>query len=53
MNRLQALRTDTQFCVTLNRTEAIDPQKVIRTIDYAHPVYTAQGERAQPAAVRH
>jgi predicted NAD/FAD-binding protein len=47
MNRLQSLETDTQFCVTLNRTEAIDPDKIIRTIDYAHPVFTAAGERAQ------
>jgi predicted NAD/FAD-binding protein len=47
MNRLQNLDTDTQFCVTLNRTHAIAPDKVIRKIDYAHPVYTAAGERAQ------
>jgi predicted NAD/FAD-binding protein len=47
MNRLQALHTDTQFCVTLNRTHAIDPDKIIRKIAYAHPVYTAHGERAQ------
>ena len=47
MNRLQSLSTDTQFCVTLNRTGAIDPEKIIRKIGYAHPVYTAQGEQAQ------
>ena len=47
MNRLQDLRTDVQLCVTLNRTEAIDPARIIRTIDYAHPVYTAAGARAQ------
>ena len=47
MNRLQSLRADREFCVTLNRTEAIDPAKVIRTIDYAHPVYTAAGQAAQ------
>ena len=47
MNRLQALATDTQFCVTLNRSEAIDPSTIIRTIEYAHPVYTAAGEAAQ------
>jgi predicted NAD/FAD-binding protein len=33
--------------VTLNRTEAIDPALVIRTIPYAHPVYTAAGVKAQ------
>jgi predicted NAD/FAD-binding protein len=47
MNRLQSLKTDTQFCVTLNRTSKIDPEKIIRKIAYAHPVYTAAGERAQ------
>jgi predicted NAD/FAD-binding protein len=47
MNRLQSLRADREFCVTLNRTEAIDPSTIIRTIDYAHPVYTAAGSAAQ------
>ena len=47
MNRLQSLRTDQQFCVTLNRTAAIDPATVIRTVAYAHPVYTPQAVRAQ------
>jgi len=47
MNRLQSLRAEREFCVTLNRTEAIDPAKVIRTIGYAHPVYTAAGVAAQ------
>ncbi len=47
MNRLQSLRAEREFCVTLNRTESIDPANVIRTIPYAHPVYTAAGLRAQ------
>jgi uncharacterized protein len=47
MNRLQSLAADREFCVTLNRTEAIDPAKTIRMIDYAHPVYTAAGAAAQ------
>jgi len=47
MNRLQRLQADRDFCVTLNRTEAIDPQKLIRTISYAHPVYTPAGVAAQ------
>ena len=52
MNRLQALDADREFCVTLNRTEAIDPAKVIRTIPYAHPVFTARGRRARRRATR-
>ena len=47
MNRLQSLKADRELCVTLNRTAAIDPQQVIRTIPYAHPIYTAEGVRAQ------
>jgi predicted NAD/FAD-binding protein len=47
LNRLQALSASDQFCVTLNRTEAIDPTKIIRKIDYAHPVYTGAGIKAQ------
>jgi uncharacterized protein len=47
MNHLQRLEAEHDYCVTLNRTEAIDPEKVIRTISYAHPVYTAAGVAAQ------
>jgi predicted NAD/FAD-binding protein len=47
MNRLQSLQADRELCVTLNRTEAIDPAQVIRVIPYSHPVYTAAGVRAQ------
>jgi hypothetical protein len=47
MNRLQSLQAEREFCVTLNRTDAIDPARVIRTIDYSHRVYTAAGVAAQ------
>src|SRR3954462_13892009 len=47
MNRLQSLTADREFCVTLNRSEAIDPAKVLRTIHYAHPVFSSAGARAQ------
>jgi predicted NAD/FAD-binding protein len=47
MNRLQALTADREFCVTLNRSEAIDPEKVLKTIRYAHPIFTPEGARAQ------
>ena len=47
MNHLQRLRSDRDYCVTLNRTEAIDPARIIATIDYAHPVYTSRGVAAQ------
>jgi predicted NAD/FAD-binding protein len=47
MNRLQSLRAEREFCVTLNRTETIDPSRIIRRIGYAHPVYTPAGVAAQ------
>ena len=47
MNHLQSLRADREFCVTLNRTAAIDPERIIRTMHYAHPVYTPAGVAAQ------
>jgi predicted NAD/FAD-binding protein len=47
MNRLQGLETRDQFCVTLNRTDQIDPEKIISRIGYAHPVYTPEGQAAQ------
>jgi uncharacterized protein len=47
MNRLQSLRAEREFCVTLNRTGEIDPARIIRTIRYAHPVYTSTGVAAQ------
>lgn len=47
LNRLQSLHADREFCVTLNRTEAIDPERIIRTIQYAHPVFTPASIAAQ------
>jgi predicted NAD/FAD-binding protein len=47
MNRLQSLSAEREFCVTLNRSEVIDPSRIIRRIGYAHPVYTPAGVAAQ------
>jgi len=47
MNSLQSLRSKHDVCVTLNRTERIDPAKVIETIHYSHPVFTPEGVAAQ------
>ncbi len=47
MNILQSLPTDTQYLVTLNQTDRIDPAAVIRRIDYAHPVYDVPSVRAR------
>ncbi|HEY5144081.1 MAG TPA: FAD-dependent oxidoreductase [Solirubrobacteraceae bacterium] len=47
MNHLQRLDSARQYCVTLNLSERIDPATVIRTIPYAHPVFTREGIAAQ------
>ena len=47
MNRLQSLDASAEICVTLNRGEQIDPERVIETIPYDHPVYTHAGLAAQ------
>ena len=47
MNRLQALDSPEQFCVTLNRTEQIDPRRVVGRWTYDHPVFTRAGVAAQ------
>ncbi|MEO5701930.1 MAG: FAD-dependent oxidoreductase [Casimicrobiaceae bacterium] len=47
MNILQSLRSRQTFCVTLNRTESIDPARILKRITYHHPVYTPAGVAAQ------
>ncbi len=47
MNNLQRLRADREYLLTLNRGEAIDPEKVLHRFTYEHPVYTAEGVAAQ------
>jgi len=47
MNNLQRLRAEREYLVTLNRSEAIDPAKVLRRLVYDHPVYTREGVSAQ------
>ena len=46
MNRLQSLESPEQFCVTLNRSEQIDPARVIGRWRYDHPVFTREGVAA-------
>jgi uncharacterized protein len=47
MNHLQRLTAPEDFCVSLNMTDRIDPARIIRTIDYAHPVFTSAALAAQ------
>ncbi|HTL14510.1 MAG TPA: dehydrogenase, partial [Thermomonas sp.] len=47
MNQLQGLDVATPLVVTLNRSEAIDPAKVLVRRAYHHPVYTRTAVAAQ------
>jgi predicted NAD/FAD-binding protein len=47
MNILQGLRSKHTYCVTLNDTERIDPDAILRTFIYDHPVYTSGRADAQ------
>src|SRR3954454_21382953 len=47
MNNLQRLRAAEEYLLTLNRSEEIDPAKVLRRFEYDHPVYTKEGVAAQ------
>lgn len=50
MNILQGLKAPVDFCVTLNHRNAIDPDKIIHSIEYMHPIFT---EKAVDAQQRH
>ena len=47
MNHLQRLNAPEHFCVSLNMSDRIDPARIIRTISYAHPVFTGASIAAQ------
>jgi predicted NAD/FAD-binding protein len=47
MNILQGLDSEEQYLVTLNNRQAIAEEKIIKTIDYTHPVFTPDSVSAQ------
>lgn len=47
MNILQSIESDTTFCVTLNKTDAIDPDTILGTYHYDHPVFSLASVAAQ------
>jgi len=47
MNILQSIKAPVEFCVTLNNTRAIDPARIIKRLNYSHPVFTPEGVKAQ------
>ncbi|MGY8781628.1 MAG: NAD(P)/FAD-dependent oxidoreductase [Fidelibacterota bacterium] len=47
MNILQRLVSDETFCVTLNGSDYIDQNKIIKVLNYEHPLFTHESIKAQ------
>jgi len=47
MNLLQGFKSPHVYCVTLNPQHEINPARVIREIQYAHPLFAAGRDKAQ------
>lgn len=47
MNILQGVQAPETFCVTLNQSDLIKPDLVLRRFEYAHPVFTTESIAAQ------
>ena len=47
MNMLQSLNSKETYCVTLNDDGRIDPTKVIRQFNYAHPTFSTSRSQMQ------
>ncbi len=47
MNILQGIQSPTQFLVTLNEEDAIDPAMVLGKFHYDHPIFTTRRSAAQ------
>ncbi len=46
-NRLQGIVSSTDYCITLNADDAIDPTTVLASFDYTHPVFDEAALRTQ------
>lgn len=47
MNILQGLNCTKIYCVTLNATNLINPDKILASFNYSHPVYSSDAVKAQ------
>jgi predicted NAD/FAD-binding protein len=49
MNKLQRLKAQRDYFVTLNGADEIDPRSVLYDVDYTHPIYTPSSPISQRA----
>ena len=47
MNRLQGVSDRENYFVSINGTARLDPKKILRSIPYAHPLFSLGAVRAQ------
>jgi predicted NAD/FAD-binding protein len=47
LNQLQGIRSQTNYCVTLNADEQIDPRRILHKMRFEHPVFTTRRDAAQ------
>lgn len=47
MNKLQGISKKKNYFVTINDPGNLDPKKVIKTIEYEHPLFTVETSKAQ------
>lgn len=47
MNMLQHIESKHNFCVTLNESQRISPEKVLASFEYAHPMFTTERAAVQ------
>jgi uncharacterized protein len=47
LNRLQRLDSDEDWCLTLNRADEIDPERIVDRTTFEHPLYTIESLRSQ------
>lgn len=48
MNSLQGVSQKKDYFISMNDTGLIDPAKILWEKDYSHPLYTVEGQAAQP-----
>jgi predicted NAD/FAD-binding protein len=47
MNELQGVSDRENYFVSINRPDRVDPKKILRTINYEHPLFSVGAVRAQ------
>jgi predicted NAD/FAD-binding protein len=47
MNILQHIEADTTFCVSLNSSERIEKDKILKVFHYSHPVFSTSSLASQ------